>query len=259
MSPSATFLHTRSQRVEEGGRLRAVAFESTFETRGLINEQVIYEVRLYTVGRRPIQSRSRRFELPSGIVGGARDVMVVRPSQVFEGVRVTIPVAHLDIDDDDLPVVAEVGLYRASGERLAIRQCSVPIADLSEVRPPMDSPPPDERSFWFVAGMGTWQGILFGPYDSEEQAAQEAVLTGDSPRRIGATDYVWVIPYGHKKDRKREEWVGPCGSRKDAQKVAKLLAESLAADKGWEVRPPVMVRLATWLDQQERQHTVKRP
>ena len=123
----------------------------------------------------------------------------------------------------------------------------------------MEAPPADERSFWFVAGIGSWSGMWFGPYETEEQAVQVALWADEAPRRIGATEYVWVIPYCHTEDAKRREWIGPCRSQEDAQSMAELLGEYLATDEGWEIRPPVMVRLATWLDQQEHQSSLRQP
>ena len=123
----------------------------------------------------------------------------------------------------------------------------------------MEVPPSDERSFWFVTGIGSWSGMWFGPYETEQQAAQVALWADEAPRQIGAAEYVWVIPYCHRKDAKRREWIGPCRSQEDAQNMAELLGDYLATDEDWEVRPPVMVRLATWLDQQEYQSSVKGP
>ncbi|MFH1749019.1 MAG: LysM peptidoglycan-binding domain-containing protein [Planctomycetota bacterium] len=129
VSPRVTFLRVAASRVQQDGELQAVSFSSSIQTEGLAGQQIIYRVGLVNSKLRPLKSLDRRFQNPDGTVGASRALMVHEYSWTFEDVKVTIPVSELEIQAQDLPVLAVFGIYLPGGERLAQETTVVPVYD----------------------------------------------------------------------------------------------------------------------------------
>jgi len=239
-------------RVEQEGRLHEIAFLTTFEARTLANEQLVYQVRLFGRGYEPIRSADGKYELSNGQVGAARAVMVLRSPQLFQDVRVAIPARELHLQPEHLPALAEVGVFRASGECLARLGARIPIGDESDLLPPLQRPEVDEPCYWFVRGVGRWSPLLYGPFDSEAEARENLNSPEDVPREIGGAAYVWVVPLWEKIDTEAVEWVGPCASEDDVGQLVEVLDDVVEESGGTHVMgPPMMIRMSTWIDRQK--------
>lgn len=250
--PQVTIIQSEAQRMEENGRLKALAFLTGFEAQGLANEQLMCEVRLFGRGYRPIRSVDGRYQLADGQVGAARSVMVFRSPQTIRDVRITIPSNELHLQAEHMPAVAEIGIYRVNGECLARQGSQVPIGDAADVKPPLETPEADRGSHWFVKGIGRWSTLLFGPYDTEEEAFQHVNSPSDVPREIESSAYIWIVPLTEKADPDAVEWVGPCETEEDVQQLLDVLNALVEEGGGMhDVGPPMKVRMATWLERRQ--------
>ena len=258
--PTVTFIFANAERREAADRLRAVAFQSAFEARGLAHEQLVYEVRLYAHDRRPVLSRDGRYELQGGHVGAARSVMVLRSRQRFTDVQVEIPADELGLQETDLPALAEIGLYDVVGNRMAAEWRRLPVNAQEVGMPPPAPLPPDDRVFWFVDGALGWAPMLLGPYATEDEAARIALRPSETTVKIGTADYVWFVPMQKIGRSEYKQWIGPCRSETGARHVARTLTESVEQWRDdFEIGPPFMVRLGTWLARQKEEPAPDRP
>jgi len=250
--PQVTIIQSEVQRLEEDGRLKALAFLTGFDAQGLANEQLMCEVRLFGRGYRPIRSTDGRYQLADGQVGAARSVMVFRSPQTIRDVRITIPSNELHLQAENIPAVAEIGIYRVTGECLARLGSQVPIREVGDVQPPLETPEADRGTHWFVKGIGRWSTLLFGPYDTEVDARQNVNAPGDVPREIESTSYIWIVPLTEKADPDAVEWVGPCETEEDVQQLLEVLNALVEEGGGMhDIGPPQKIRIATWLERRQ--------
>jgi len=248
-APEARFSACQCRRVEEGGRLQALTFVSTFEAHGLAGRQILYEVRLIGQDGEPIRSGDGRYQTAAGAVGAARSFIVHRDPQTFANTSVTIPADELEFRQEDIPVTAEVGVSLPGGVNVASQSCAVPVSRVEEIAPPLERPQPDRLAYWFIRPKpATEVPLLLGPYRSAKAASEARPRTRLRPRRIRASDYVWFVPLRRSSRPGGEQLIGPCDSERDARKVAKALDQAIK-DRAvpFQTGPSVRLRLGTWL------------
>jgi len=248
--PQADFTRVEAQRVEEAGRLKAVAFRADFEVRNMAGAQLLYEVRLLSSGRRPIRSVDGSFQTPEGTVAASRSLLVATSRQQFKDVAVFIPADQLTIRQDDLPVTALFTLSSIPREELARGRTVVPVTDAAELMPPLDSPPPDEQVLWFVRDTrrSRWP-VLRGPYATFLDALEATPQAEQPPEARQLDEYAWFVPVLAPPVQQPPHYVGPCATEESARQVMETLAGRIER-RGLqiEVGSPVRLRLKTGLD-----------
>jgi hypothetical protein len=128
LHPMVAMIRSEASPVQHGGRLSAVRFTSSFEVHDLAGEQVIYTVQVLDKAGKPIQSRDGLYSTPRGTVGATRAMMVRLSPDTFENVSVAIPTKAMGITRDDLPIEADIGVYRPDGQVLTRTRCPVPVS-----------------------------------------------------------------------------------------------------------------------------------
>lgn len=233
----------------QDGQLESVAFISRYETSGHAGNQLLYRVRVFGNDRQPIQSPDERFALNGKFVGAARAVMVVRSPQTLE-VKVAIPIRELHLTTEDLPAIAEIGLFGLDGERVAVTASRIPVDERDGLEPPLVTSKAPAQSWWFVRGFGSTSPLLLGPFSSELEAAGAGGFTGEEPIELSAGDYVWGVPILESRGGEPEEWAGPCLDETDARILAEQLAEGMRRDDDTRRRigAPVMLRVSSWME-----------
>jgi len=119
-------LSARCEDSRQEGRLKALIFVTTFEARDLEGEQLIYQVRLFDRNRNPLRSRDGRYQTRDGVVAATTSMVVHRSGQTFKDVRVSIPVEELAVPPNQIPVLAEMSVRNARGERVGLAWRSIP-------------------------------------------------------------------------------------------------------------------------------------
>lgn len=231
------------------GQLESIAFISRYETSGHTGDQFLYRVRVFGGDRQAIQSPDERYALNGKAVGAARAVMIVRSPQVLD-VKVAIPIRELHLTTDDLPAIAEIGLFDLDGERVAVTASRVPVDERDGLEPPLVTSPVPSKSWWFVRGFGSSSPLLLGPFNSEMEAAGAGGFTGESPVELLGGDYVWAVPILESRGGDPQDWAGPCLDETDARILAEQLAEGMRRDDDtrYRIGAPVMLRVSSWME-----------
>ncbi|MBP7933596.1 MAG: hypothetical protein KA354_03005 [Phycisphaerae bacterium] len=249
-SPQVRFLSSRCEASREKTRLKALGFVSSLETTGLQGEQLIYQVRLFDRSRAPLRSRDGRFQAADGTVAATTTMMVLQSPETVKDVRVSIPAGELGVPPNHLPVLAEVAVFKATGERVARVWCAVPPLKVAEIMPPMETRP---TPYWFVKVADPNRlPVLSGPFATLAEAQAAATGGAEAPRQVNSDESLWFVPFYDPGKDGKAILVGPCLTEKDARDIAALAAQmpDLVA-RGLVAGAPVEVQLTQWLKERE--------
>lgn len=114
--PHVDLVATRSRRIEDNGRLKAVLVESMYMTKGLHGEQMEYDVGVLDSAKRPVMARQSSYRNSRGQIAGSRTVLAEEVTGTPSIVAVEIPVNVLGMGERDLPAFAHVTLSPVNGE-----------------------------------------------------------------------------------------------------------------------------------------------
>lgn len=252
-SPGITFHSSRCEASREGGRLKALVFISAFEARGLEGEQLIYQVRLFDVNRRGLSSQDGKYQTADGTVAATVSLVVLLSPQTFSDVRVSIPAQELGVPPNNVPIIAEIAVFKPTGERVAAAWCSVPSLRAEEIMPPLAMPAP--IPYWFVRNRDPNRlPILLGAFTSLAEAEAAATQGSDPPRQVNSDEFLWFVPFYDQHAEQSAILVGPCASVEDAREIAALFQNTPSpATKGLIPGAPIEIQVGQWLKQQEVQ------
>lgn len=107
--------------------LEAVSFVANINASGLLDEQLIYGVRLLDKMYQPLHSNDGHYENAKSEVSATRTLMILESPWQVENMAVTIPAQELHVKEEDLPVAAEFIVSIPTGEVLAREMVRVPL------------------------------------------------------------------------------------------------------------------------------------
>jgi hypothetical protein len=185
-SERVEFLSSQCVPVREGDQLKSITFQSSIQTNGLLDSQLLYRVRLVDAQSRPVKSHNGRFEDSSGAVAGSKTLMVMQSPKIFKDVQVSIPATELEIQPDQLPVYADFGVFLIDGQQVA--RAVQPIRFLAA----------DPVNQFAIATMGDQTHAANSPQsdtrpDDEirQQPAPDQVPPPDMPENEQTSPYRW--------------------------------------------------------------------
>ncbi len=241
-------LSARCEDSRQDGRLKALAFVTTFEARNLEGEQLIYQVRLFDRDRSPLRSRDGRYQTSDGIVAATTSMIVHQSPQAFKNVRVSIPVEELGVPPNRIPVLVEMTVRTARGELVGQSWRTLPSLKPEEVMPPLKEAP---VYYWFSKVVDPNRlPILQGPFPTSQEAREKAGEGTEIPKQMTAEDYLWFVPFWGPRDTGNVFLVGPFCCQEDAKEIPRLF-ESIPNPelKGLVAGAPVEVQVQQWLKQ----------
>lgn len=252
-SPRVEFMSATSEKVEKEGRLEAFNFRASFRATGLKGEQLLYRVHLTDRASRPLRSSDGRYELKTGALGATRTLMVFHSDEVLADVVASIPARQLWVTQEQLPLRAYIGVYRATGERLAVAVRAVPLRRAEELRPPLALEANATKLYWFAQSpTQTGLPVLLGPFSTREEARRAVPGAIESPLGIQPEDSLWFVPIRSTVDPSLVLWCGPCASQAEGDRAAAALARQLSVggtlEAGEAMLVPVVDGLAQRID-----------
>lgn len=160
----------------DGSGVPGLAFGTNIDTRDLVSQQLLLEVRLLDNRWRPVMARTPSYRNSAGAIAAGKSLMVLKSPWTFENVVVTLPGPELKAVEADRPAWAEFRVLTPDSKVLASQRVKLPADYMAQLpaataTPAAAAAPPPHSGAPLAAA----------PPESGSAAAASGDAAGDSP------------------------------------------------------------------------------
>jgi LysM domain len=128
-APAAHFVRPAAIPIGDTDSVQGVAFRTAIESRGMVQEQLLFNVRMLDANSRPMRSADGKYQNTAGEVAASKTLFAFEDPWTFDAVQVDIPTEQLEARAEDLPLSAELQVIRGDGVVLARQVLALPLSE----------------------------------------------------------------------------------------------------------------------------------
>ncbi len=153
-----------------------LAFGTNIDTRDLVSQQLLLEVRLLDNRWRPVMARTPSYRNTAGVIAAGKSLMVLKTPWTFENVILTLPGPELKAVEGDRPAWAEFRVLTPESQVLASQRVKLPADYMAQLPAASATPaeaaaaPPDSGAPLAAAPPESTEAAVAGGDGASESA-----------------------------------------------------------------------------------------